>query len=426
MPYWQDLIQPLGDVTLFNAGELDLKNIQGNLQKYRFLHDIEILLIRSTTKVCSSLLDYMPNLKFVGTATAGFDHLDKEALHKRGIYWTNAAGCNAQAVCQYITSTVLALSIEDNFQINQKSIAVVGFGQVGSRVSSAMAALGARIKIYDPPLAEQHEQSVIELCDSQFWQTQALGMHAKTLLESNGGFASFNDVLQADIICIHAPLNLSSKFNNKHLFNEKILFELSSEQYLINAGRGELIDNKALLNMFNSKSSDCTPHVVLDVWENEPEILRALIPYLRIATPHIAGHSLEGKAKGTYILYQAICQFLNLPETKTLSPLLPEFDVNIPAELMDQLSVSMGLNDAFSFGLQKNIKNLCNLAYVVQNDDRVFRLHMAQSTSIAELRQKYPIRREFSALPLYSLNNNINELLRKLGFIISNDSRPSH
>ncbi len=407
MPYWDEFLQSFADacassqieIISFTAGDLSISANQQILNKsiLQNLLEVECLLIRSTTKVNQYLLNLMPNLRFVGTATAGYDHLDIKAIESRNIRWYAAGGCNAQAVAQYVVCACLHLACTDEFVLQDKTIAVIGHGNVGGKVANSMRALGARVIIFDPP--QQH--SINE--------------------GSQHNYALFEEVLSADIICLHAPLNSHPDYPSLHMFNHKVLAQLTAHQYVINAGRGELIDNAALLDIFTQDQSINRPsvNIVLDVWEHEPTILTALIPYTRLATAHIAGHTLEGRANGTYMLYHQLCALYNVPESLSLDNLLPLYQQQIP---VDSIACSEIITRLDQRERQNLVKNLCEMTYEIQNDDRVFRRHMAQSPSFAKIRQQYPIRREFSALPVNVNNNSINELLRGLGFIISNDS----
>lgn len=403
MPYWDEFFADIGEVVTFNAGDLAIDERQQVLSKEYEVHlsEVECLLVRSTTKISEDLLIKMPCLRFVATATAGYDHLDIPAIESRNIKWYAAGGCNAQAVTQYVICALLTLASQDAFLIKDKVVAVVGNGNVGSRVAKVLRALGATVIVYDPP---QHEGN----CDDN--------------VVGHSNYTTFEKVLNADIICVHAPLNSHASFPSKHLFNEETLSKLTRSQYLINAGRGELIDNDSLHTLLsnNQKQGIASVNVVLDVWENEPQIMTSLIPYLRLTSAHIAGHSLEGKANGTYMLYQRICKLYRIDETIRLSTLLPNYDAQVPKTIIESLGRLNGLND---YEIQDVIKKLCQFVYDIQNDDSVFRRHMSQFTSFAKLRQEYPVRREFSALKLNAPNTKINELLRGIGFIISNDSR---
>lgn len=391
MPYWQEFFVPLGEVFTFVAGEIDAQ----------ILSSIDALLVRSTTKVNQSLLQKMPKLSFVGTATAGYDHLDVCVLEQRNIKWTAAGGCNARAVAQYVTSAVLNLAYSDKFLLKDKKIAVVGYGNVGSRVFKAFKALGCDVSAYDPPLASQ--------------------LSANDLAATKT-FIDFNKVIKADIICLHAPFNSHCEFPSQHMFNKEVLSQLKPHQYLINAGRGELIDNQALLALFQMNSA-ALPQVILDVWENEPNIEPLLIPFLRYSTQHIAGHTLEGKAAGTSMLYDSLCVHIAQETRLALADFLPVYTRKLTSDLQASIDNAQ-VYDATE--VQSIARKLANCIYDIKNDDSVFRALMAQSGDVgadfAQSRRKYPIRREFSALPVSCTNIKIIEFLRAIGFIISNGS----
>lgn len=406
MPYWQaffeDFAKSLAGAKDANACRVipfkspliqSIHQTNSQISK-ETLEKVEILLVRSTTKVDFALLEYMPKLRFVGTATAGFDHLDTQLLNDKEITWVSAGGCNAQAVAQYVTSALLNLAEQDGFLLQDKTYAVVGHGNVGSRVANTLKAFACKVAVYDPPLQAKNKQTGVV-------------------------FSTFEEILAADVICVHAPLNSDKNYPSLHLFNEQTLSNLTDQQYLINAGRGELIDNEALLALHNSETKK-GPQVVLDVWENEPKIDKRLIPFTRYATQHIAGHTLEGKAVGTLMLYSSLCNHFNIPESIDLYSLLPEYSLNINSQLASAINDTSPMSDE---QVQTLARELANCVYDIKNDDSVFRALMAQSTAVgndfAQSRQKYPIRREFSALDLKCKNEKLANLLRALGFSIS-------
>ncbi|WP_110427611.1 4-phosphoerythronate dehydrogenase [Glaciecola sp. KUL10] len=364
MPYGSLFFDELGDSKAFSVGNLNSE----------ILKNTEALLVRSTTKIDQRLIKLAPKLKFVGTATAGFDHLDMDSLEDAGINVSIASGCNAIAVAQYVLSAIAHLSNVDDFKLENKTLAIIGAGQVGSALSGFCEALGLEYYLYDPPLQDAGDPRA---------------------------FVSIEQALACDIVCLHTPLVVDGPYPTLHMFDNQRLKNLRPEQYLINACRGEVIDNSALLALFESGHN---LNVVLDVWENEPCIEQKLIPFVRIATAHIAGHTLEGKARGTSMLYDALCKFTTQVNELQLSAFLPSYDK--PHELK---SNSM-----------QAILDLCLEVYDISKDDRVFRAEMAQSNAFKEIRRNYPVRREYSAVKIVNKDSHANikthEIARKLGF----------
>lgn len=401
MPFWRECFTYFGRVTSFKAGELNPD--EGLVEKFNdplFLKNIDILLVRSTTKVNRCLIDSMPNLRFVGTATAGVNHLDIDYLQEKEITWHSAGGCNADAVSQYVVSAILQLANRDKFLIGDKRVGVIGHGNVGSKVAKALHAFGAEISVYDPP-----QQLAFE-------QLKAANGESHSIVEEDPKYVSLDEALSADIICLHAPLNSHPEFPSQHLIDETIINNMSARQYLINAGRGELIDNNALLKGFMTRSSTM-PTVILDVWENEPLIMRELIPYLFVATPHIAGHTLEGKARGSFMLHDSLCKALGHDVHVFLEDYIPRYNAKLAPRLSSRLT-SVAYESKWE--IQSAMKELAEFVYDITNDDRVFRRYMAQSPTITKLRREYPIRREFSALSISIADIALTNLARNLGF----------
>ncbi|MDU3365645.1 MAG: 4-phosphoerythronate dehydrogenase, partial [Proteus mirabilis] len=259
MPYAQQLFCQLGEV----------KAVPGRPLPIEELDDTDALMVRSITKVNASLLAGKP-VKFVGTATAGFDHVDTAWLEQQKIAFSSAPGCNAIAVVEYVFSALMVFAEQEGFQLTDKTVGIVGVGNVGGRLAKRLRALGVNVLLCDPPRADRGD-------DEQFHSLE-------TLLK------------QADILTFHTPLNKSGRYNSYHLINESNLDILPEGRILINASRGEVIDNAALLSALNQGKK---LRVVLDVWEPEPDLSLELLNKVDIATPHIAGYTLEGKARGT-------------------------------------------------------------------------------------------------------------------------------
>ncbi len=374
MPYGDAFFSDLGNAKAFELGSLNSDA----------LADIDALFVRSTTKVTAELLKKASKLQFVATATAGFNHIDVDYLESNGISWFSAGGCNAVAVAEYVISAIFQLAHEDSFNPFEKKVAIVGAGNVGTALSQMLDALEIDYVLCDPPL-------------------QALG--------DERSFVTLTAALQADIICLHTPLTTKGHCPTFHMLGNAELSALSEHQYLINACRGEVIDNSALLSCFRSSNK---LNVVLDVWEHEPLIDHQLIPHVRLATAHIAGHTLEGKARGTSMVYDAFCNHLNVQNPLKLEQFLPHFEnnpmVNPSNSSFDQI-----------FQLLKHM-------YDIKKDDGIFRARMAKSQSFAQIRKDYPIRREFSAAQVTFSAENANERFIKnaatiaasIGFKIAN------
>jgi erythronate-4-phosphate dehydrogenase len=364
MPLVQQFFAGMGDVTLFNGRNVTAAQLQ----------NADILLVRSVTEVNAQLLEPNKKLRFVGTATIGMDHIDKSYLLQRGIEFANAPGCNAQSVVEYVLSSLWWLAEKYQWQLSNKVIGIVGVGSIGSRLAHALRALNIEVLLCDPVRAAR---------ESDFPHTD---------------FARLCQ--QVDIISFHTPLDAEGPWPTRHMLNAATLALLKPDCAVINASRGAVIDNQMLLHHLSSAAR--RRPVVLDVWENEPNILKALLPYVDIATAHIAGHSVEGKARGTEMLYQRCCQLLGLPLKQQLTQLLP-----VTAMEKLQLSAKFGLPD---------VHKLARLLYDVRRDDAILRHHLLDN-GFDWIRKTYPARREFSSLQL--CGNVVPDYLLQLGFSVA-------
>ncbi|MFL0808820.1 MAG: 4-phosphoerythronate dehydrogenase [Agarilytica sp.] len=331
--------------TIF-SGLGKLNKVQGRNLTSSQLGDADVLLVRSVTQVNESLLKGS-RVRFVGTSTIGVDHLDTEYLKQENIRYASAPGCNAWAVVQYVVSVLASL---EEFE-QGKRVVIVGGGNVGGRVYDTLNALGFDCAIVDPFLTEACGRKLVE----------------------------FERVYQADILCLHTPLTHHKKHPTFHLFNDSELSKLKSNTLLINAGRGAVINNLALLNLLKQGTK---LRVALDVWENEPNVAVGLLPYLIYATPHIAGYSYEGRLNGALMIYERLSMFLGKSEKDTLQALAP---------IRDSL-----------FGEPKacvdfDLKDALLSCYDVRDDDARFRASAETlPEGFDELRKHYPLRREFS------------------------------
>lgn len=350
MPFVQQFFSHLGPVTLFDGRRVQAEQ----------LTDADVLLVRSVTPVNQALLQANAHLNFVGTATIGLDHIDQAYLSQRQIPYTNAPGCNAQSVVEYVLSSIWFLGQRYQWQLSDKTIAIVGVGNIGSRLAKALKILGAKVLLCDPIRQQQ---------------------------ETDFPHTTFTTICrEADIISFHTPLQTQGEHATKYLLNKHTLAKLKPDCAIINAARGAIIDNRALLAEVETmaKVGNKRP-VVLDVWENEPTILTALLPYVDIATAHIAGHSIEGKARGTEMLYLSLCKQLNIVPKHQLAQFLAP-----PIIEKVQINENFGLPD---------VQSLARLLYDVSRDDAILRYALA-TKGFDWIRKSYPARREFSSLQL--------------------------
>jgi erythronate-4-phosphate dehydrogenase len=338
--------------------------------------DADMLLVRSVTRVDKALLEGS-SVAFVGSATIGTDHVDQAYLAEQGIRFAHAPGCNANAVVQYDLSVLSRLQpdwhrIADSLT-DSITVGIVGCGNVGARVYRALQSLGVRCRVYDPFLSA----------------------------EQNPDLVDFESVLAADIIFLHTPLTTAGPFPTKHLFDADILASLSEDTLLINAGRGAVIDNRALLNLLESGSR---LRVVLDVWEPEPNINCQLLERILLATPHIAGYSREGKIRGTEMLAEDFYQWRD--------------GTAVCANGVDSRSTE----DAVEVVGGENLSQVILASYDVAEDDRRMREAITnRSDAVAEvfdrLRKDYPQRREFSHFSVELADESVTARARLLGFI---------
>jgi erythronate-4-phosphate dehydrogenase len=364
MPHALELFAEFGEVIPLSGRHMQAADLQ----------DADVLLVRSVTRVDAELLATSPRLGFVGTATIGTDHVDKALLAKRDIPFFSAPGCNKYSVGDYVLSALLVLAERHELTLREMSLAVIGAGNTGECVAGKAEALGMRVLRCDPPRARAAAQA-----------------------GEAGAFVDYQSALGADIVSFHVPITCEGPDATFHLLDEQVIAARPAGQILINASRGEVWDNQALL----ARQQGPQPlRLVMDVWEGEPEPLRALVPHTEIATPHIAGYSLEGKARGTWMLYQALCQQLGRTPRQDLQSLLPVPEVRAltPGQPADQAL----------------IKQLVHLIYDVRRDDARFRNRIEVPASFDEQRKHYPERRELSSLQV--CGPFAGDTLARLGF----------
>ncbi|WP_435927294.1 4-phosphoerythronate dehydrogenase PdxB [Dryocola sp. BD613] len=362
MPYARELFSRLGDVTAVPGRPIPLAE----------LADAQALMVRSVTKVNADLLEGK-GVKFVGTATAGTDHVDEAYLERAGIAFSAAPGCNAIAVVEYVFSSLLMLAERDGFRLTDRTVGIVGVGNVGSRLQARLEAFGVRTLLCDPPRADRGDE---------------------------GDFQPLEELVrEADVLTFHTPLFKEGPYKSLHLADERLISSLKPGAVLINACRGAVVDNAALLKCLKN-GQDLS--VVFDVWEPEPELNVELLKLVDIGTPHIAGYTLEGKARGTTQVFEAFSEFIGQRQQVALDTLLP-------APEFGRITLHGPLDQA-------TLKRLVHLVYDVRRDDAPLRKVAGQPGEFDKLRKNYQERREWSSLYIQCDDESAATTLQNLGF----------
>lgn len=327
------------------------------------LRTCDVLLVRSVTRVDAALLEGS-RVQFVGSATSGVDHVDLAYLQAKGIAFAHAPGANAASVVEYVLAALLELAVRKEVSLRGRVAGIVGCGRIGGRLARRLAVLGMEVLCCDPPLAEQTGRTDL--------------VSLETILA------------EADIITLHVPLTRSGPYPTYHLIDAKALARMRATTWLLNTARGAVVDGQALLA---ARQRGFPEAVVLDVWEGEPAPDPVLIEQVDIATPHIAGHSYDGKVRGTLMLAEALARHFNVPFYPDDSELLrPQ-----PGDRLELIPPDGRLPET------QWLAELVRQMYDITADDARFRTVMQHEMSperraerFQELRRTYPRRRSFS------------------------------
>ncbi|MFJ4545938.1 4-phosphoerythronate dehydrogenase PdxB [Pseudomonas sp. NPDC088885] len=343
----------------FFAGFGEIRRVPGRSIDRATVEQADVLLVRSVTNVNRALLEGS-KVRFVGTCTIGTDHLDLEYFNEAGITWSSAPGCNARGVVDYVLGSLMTLAEIEGVDLTKRTYGVIGAGEVGGRLINVLKGLGWNVKVCDPP-------------------RQAA---------EGGDYVSLEQIIeQCDVISLHTPLTRSGDGATWHLFDQQRLQQLKPGAWLINAARGPVVDNAALREVLLERED---LQAVLDVWEAEPEVDVELAELCVLATPHIAGYSLDGKQRGTAQIYQAYCEFIGQPANIQLSDLLP-------APWLSEVSLHADSDPSWALAM------LCRGVYDPRRDDADFRRSLVgnvaeQRAAFDVLRKQYPVRREIEGL----------------------------
>jgi erythronate-4-phosphate dehydrogenase len=362
IPFLKGALEPFASIRYMDGREIDNSAIR----------DADALLIRTRT-LCNESLLHDSRVKFIGTATIGFDHIDTNYCDTNSIHWSNAPGCNASSVQQYIASVLASLVVRYDFSLYGKTLGIIGVGYVGKKVDTLARLLGMKVLLNDPPRART---------------------------EGHSGFVPFEKILkESDIVSLHVPLNRSGEDKTFHLIDETTLGLFKTGSWLINTSRGEVVDGSALKSALATRKLS---GAVLDVWEREPAVDLKLLEKVTIATPHIAGYSADGKRNGTIQVVRNLGEHFGLPLKGWEPAVLPE--PNDPVIILDREG-----------SLEKHICNAILHTCDVTRDDLCFR---SDPGNFEKLRDSYPVRREFPAYKLILRNgtDHVSKIFENLGF----------
>lgn len=367
IPHVKEIFSHLGDVELLPASDIN---------KDRLL-DIDGLITRTTTQINSELLEGT-KVKFVGTATIGTDHIDIPYLKQKGIEFSSAPGCNATAVGEFVLNAIIRYAREKNISLRNHIVGIIGAGNTGNALKDKVEKIGLSTLFYDPLVEKKKNE--------------------------NSSFVSFHELIRkSTIISIHVPLTRNGPYPTFHLINDDFFNRINPETILINTSRGEVINDTSLL-----KNRDRFKGLILDVWNHEPNINANILETVDIATPHIAGYSVEGKIRGTEMIYHAAH---NLFQNQS------KWEPSVISKIVTQKTIIVeNAIDYLSMVLDK--------VYDIKQDDRSVReLFNSKNpgSGFADLRNQYRFRNEFSAFNIKSnflLNENKRRILSDLGFKI--------
>lgn len=364
IPYLRGVAEQFGEV----------EYLPGNQFSREAIKDKDALLVRTVTHFGEEILSGT-NVKLICSATIGYDHIDTEYCDTHGIAWRTAPGCNANSVEQYVTASLLYLAEKYNFDLKEKTIGIIGVGNVGSKVEVACKKLGMHVLLNDPPRYEREKGREGE---------KPIFVDLETIKR------------ESDIITLHTPLTKTGKHKTYHLADEYFFNTLGKKPFIINSCRGSVVDNQAVKNAVKSRK---ILGAVIDCWENEPNIDQELLQLVDIAPPHIAGYSADGKWTASKMSLENLNNFF-------------ELGIN-PIKLM---SLPPPKNPVINL---KNIEPNKHLTYAIWQTYNP----MEETKNLQEnpdkfywFRSNYPLRREYYAYEIRNANPEITPILKQLGF----------
>lgn len=391
IPFIRGVFERWADVVYSPGRQIDARTVK----------DADALIVRTRTK-CNSDLLKGSSVRIVTSATIGYDHIDTEWLEANGIVWASAPGCNSGSVMQYMTSLLLFLARKHNLDLQSMTLGVVGVGNVGSKVERAARALGMRVLLNDPPRERSEGRQAVTLQAGDHQGT------AGTIHENAG--TEFHHLLklltESDILTLHVPLTREGEDRTFHLLNKENLPLMKRSAILVNTSRGEVVDNTALREALKT---GLLRGAALDVWEGEPAADPQLVDLADIATPHIAGYSVDGKANATISSVRRVAKELYLPLTEWVPAALPQ-----PAEPVIDLTHPGGSRQTPDRSVEL-VATAVHHTYPIEEDDNLFR---TGKENFEYLRDNYRIRREFGSYTVKTGDAGAARIMSELGFRI--------
>lgn len=365
VPYIRGVIEEYAEVVYLDNNDITREAIR----------DVDAMLVRSITKCNEELLSGSA-VQYIATATAGIDHIDQEYCDAHGLHYTNAPGCNAMAVAQYVFSSLSLLSLRYNLNLQEKTIGIVGVGHVGRLVEKIATAMGMKVLLCDPPRVDREGDQ----------------------LPHRDHFVALSDIQSCcDIITLHVPLTKSGNYPTMGLVDDAFLDVCLCKPILINACRGAVTKTSSLIR---AKKEGKISYLVLDCWEGEPYINEELLLLADIATPHIAGFSADGKHRGARMALLSIGEF---------------FDLGIPTSLLEpkELQCPTQLIDLSTYEEGNAIAQAQLMTFNPSYIDMALR---AEPAKFEYFRKNYDYPREMSAYGVIGGSGVLREVLSNIGF----------
>ncbi len=370
LPYLQGLLDSVADLVYLPSEEITRERL--------IREQAEGLLIRSVTHCNKELLEGTA-VRAIATATAGFDHIDAHYCAQQKIHWSNSPGCNARSVAHWVMGVLADRALHLKRPLRQETLAIVGVGNVGKNVQQMAETLGMKVLCVDPLRAEQ---------------------------EGTDKFCTLHEAVQkASIITFHTPLTRSGAHPTYHLLNKELLQRCHQKPLIINAARGAIADSDALLSAL---AKGLIEDVYLDCWEGEPHIRLDLLAQARRATPHIAGFSADGKARGTRMVAERIIEFFQLNSEQ-----IPFHSLTLPSPN----EATIDLHD------REYLRMEYLLAHTMRGLPLIEKKLRQSPGQFESLRVHYDYPREAPAYHVIGVHEEEIEPLCQLGYLVVNESK---